>query len=177
MGYRVLLAAAAACAAGVVGRADGPAKGVDAPEVRAADLEKAIKDHKGKVVLIDCWATWCAPCVKKFPQLVGLSKKYADQGLVVVGVSMDKYGDADGYQKEKVVKFLGEKGAAFPNFVAAEPKKDEEALTKLLGDYSAIPHMALYDRAGRRVWTSDELPKLKDGELEKKLEAELAKKP
>ncbi|MBA4068074.1 MAG: hypothetical protein C0501_31100 [Isosphaera sp.] len=173
----IFLTAPVALAAVVLGcAADPPARGVDAPEVRAADLEKAIKDQKGKVVLVDCWATWCAPCVKKFPQLVELHQKYADQGLVVVGVSMDKYGDADGYKKDKVLKFLADQKATFPNFIVAEPKKDEEPLLKLLGDYSAIPYMALYDRAGRRVWTTDDTPKLKDGELAKKIEEELAKK-
>jgi thiol-disulfide isomerase/thioredoxin len=157
--------------------ADEPAKGVDVSEVRAADLEKAIKDQKGKVVVIDCWATWCAPCVKSFPHLVEMHKKYAEKGLVCMSLSMDKYGDEDAYKKEKVLKFLQEKKATFPNFIVAEPKKDEEALLKLLGDYSAIPYMVIFDRTGRRVWTSDEGPKIKDAELEKKIEELLAEKP
>ncbi|MCE9560499.1 MAG: redoxin family protein [Planctomycetes bacterium] len=154
--------------------ADEPAKSVEVTEVRAADLQKALADQKGKVVLVDCWATWCAPCVKKFPHLVELHKKYADKGLVCVSLSMDKFADEDDYKKEKVVKFLKDKGATFPNFIVSEPKKDEEALLKILGDFQAIPYMVMYDRTGKKIWTSDE--KLDDEKLAKLIEAELVKK-
>ncbi len=157
--------------------ADEPAKTIDVTEVRAADLQKAFKDQKGKVVLVDCWATWCAPCIKKFPHLVELHKKYAEKGLVCVSLSMDKFGDEDDYKKEKVVKFLKDKGATFPNFIVSEPKKDEEALLKLIGDFQAIPYMVMFDRAGKKVWASDEKPKLDDEQLAKLIEEELAKKP
>ncbi len=47
-------------------------------------------DHlKGKVVLVDFWATWCPPCRKSIPELVELQKKYRNKGLVVLGISMD----------------------------------------------------------------------------------------
>jgi len=184
MTVRVLLACAV-CAAGVlVGAADDKkpdpkdeAK-VEATEVRAADLEKALKDQKGKVVVVDCWATWCAPCVKKFPHLVEMHKKYAEKGLVCVSLSMDKFGlDDDEYKKDKIVTFLKDKRATFPNFIVTDPKKDEEALLKILGDFSAIPYMVVFDRAGKKVWTSDEKPKLDDEQLEKLIEEQLAKKP
>jgi thiol-disulfide isomerase/thioredoxin len=155
---------------------EDPAKPITAAEVRATDLSTALQKEKGKVVLIDCWATWCVPCVKKFPHLVELHKKYAEKGLVCMSVSMDKYGDEDGYQREKVVKFLKDKGATFPNFIVTEPKKDEEALIKLLGDYSAIPYMTLFDRSGKRVWTSDD-KKLTDEQLDKLIEEHLSEKP
>lgn len=157
--------------------ADEPAKGtaVAVTEARAADIQKAFADQKGKVVLVDCWATWCAPCVKKFPHLVELHKKYADKGLVCVSLSMDKYGDEDEYKKDKVAKFLTDKGATFPNFIVADPKKDEEALIKLLGDYTAIPYMVMFDREGKKVWTSDG-EKLDDEKLAKLIEEQLARK-
>lgn len=44
----------------------------------------------GKVVIVDFWATWCAPCRESMPELEKLYKKYADRGLTVVGVSVDK---------------------------------------------------------------------------------------
>ena len=157
-------------------RIDAPEKTVSATEVRAPELEKALKDQKGKVIVIDCWATWCAPCVKKFPHLVEMHKKFAEKGLVCVSISMDKYGDEDEYKQDKVLKFLKDKAATFPNFIISEPKKDEEPLMKLLGDFSAIPYMVIIDRNGRRIWTSDQKPKLNDEELEKFIEEELAKK-
>jgi thiol-disulfide isomerase/thioredoxin len=150
---------------------------VTVTDSNAADFTKAIKEHKGKVVVVDCWATWCAPCVKKFPHLVEMHKKYADKGLVCVGLSMDKYGDPDEYKQDKVLKFLKDKKAEFPNFILADPKKDEEGYMKLLGDFSAIPYMVVFDRAGKKVWSSDQKPKLDDEQLEKLIEDELAKKP
>lgn len=62
------------------------------------------KDLKGKVVLLDFWATWCGPCVKKLPDVQTLAKKYADQGLVVIGIHSKRAGDtcADFVEKKKV---------------------------------------------------------------------------
>jgi thiol-disulfide isomerase/thioredoxin len=156
--------------------ADDPASKVTVKEVRATDLATAVKAQKGKVVLIDCWATWCPPCVKKFPHFVELHKKYGEKGLVCVSLSMDKYSDEDSYKQEKVLTFLKDKGAVFQNFVASEPKKDEEPLLKLLGDYSAIPYMVMFDRTGKKVWVSDE-KKLTDEQLDKLIEMQLAEKP
>lgn len=45
---------------------------------------------RGKVVVVDFWASWCGPCRKSFPWLAGLQKKYGERGLVVVGVNLDK---------------------------------------------------------------------------------------
>ena len=157
----------------MVCRGDEPAKNINASEVRAPDLDKAVKDQKGKVVLIDCWATWCAPCVKKFPHLVETHKKYSEKGLVCMSLSMDKFGDEDAYKQEKVLKFLKDKGATFPNFIVTEPKKDEDALMKLLGDFSAIPYMVMFDKSGRRVWTSSDDKKLSDMELDSLIEEQL----
>lgn len=156
---------------------DEPAKPVSVVEVGAAEFEKALKEHKGKVILVDCWATWCAPCVKKFPQLVERHNKYADKGLVCISLSMDKFGDPDEYKKEKVLEFLKDKKASFPNFIVADPKKDDEPLTKLIGDFSAIPYMVMFDRTGKRVWDSNENPKYTDAQLNKLIELELEKKP
>src|SRR5262249_33793746 len=135
----VLVAALVGCG----GRASGPDEPVVVSEAGAAEIEKAIKDQKGKGVLIDCWATWCAPCVKKFPHLVELHKKYADKGLVCISLSMDKFGDIEEYKKEKVLEFLKDKKASFPNFIVANPKKDEEPLSKVIGDFSLIPYMVM----------------------------------
>jgi len=149
---------------------------VSVTEVSAADFEKALKSHKGKVVLVDCWATWCVPCVKKFPLHVERHKKYADKGLVCVSLSVDKYNEQV-YDRAAVLKFLTEKGATFPNFIVADKKKDEEAFVELLaGDFYAVPYMVMFDRNGRKVWTSEEKPKLSDEQLDKLIEAELAKK-
>jgi peroxiredoxin len=50
----------------------------------------ALSDHKGKVVLLDFWATWCPPCRKQIPGLVELYNRYRSRGFIVIGVSMDE---------------------------------------------------------------------------------------
>ncbi len=71
--------------------------GTKAAEFSLIDLDgKTVKlsDYKGKVVILDFWATWCPPCVKEIPHFNELNKKYSSKGLVVLGVSVDKDGAA-----------------------------------------------------------------------------------
>jgi thiol-disulfide isomerase/thioredoxin len=148
---------------------------VDVTPVHYEQLDSAVKAQKGKVVLMDFWATWCPPCVKKFPHLVATHKKYAGKGLVCVSVSLDPRGENDKYDKDEVLKFLKEKDANFPNYVLLGYGKDEEKVEKRFGLQGGIPYMVLFDKAARRVWSSEEIPKLTDAELDKLIEAELAK--
>lgn len=67
----------------------------------ADDSKKNISDYKGKVVLLNYWATWCRPCIKEMPELNRLQRKYQDQGLVVVALS-----DED---KGSLIKFANKK--------------------------------------------------------------------
>jgi peroxiredoxin len=50
----------------------------------------ALSDYKGKVILLDFWATWCAPCRKEIPGFVDLYRRYKQKGFVVLGVSVDE---------------------------------------------------------------------------------------
>jgi thiol-disulfide isomerase/thioredoxin len=155
--------------------ADGPkAAEVAVSEVKADGLEKAVADRKGKVVLIDFWATWCGPCVKKFPHLVQTQKKFRDRGLVCMSVSMDPRGEKDKYDKGEVLKFLKDKGATFPNYVLLGYAADGEKVDRHFGLEGGIPFMVLFDKAGRRVWTSEE-KKLGDEELDRLIEDQLTK--
>ncbi|MBN1850062.1 MAG: TlpA family protein disulfide reductase [Deltaproteobacteria bacterium] len=49
----------------------------------------SLSQHKGKIILLDFWATWCPPCRMSIPELVALNKKYKDKGLVILGISVD----------------------------------------------------------------------------------------
>jgi thiol-disulfide isomerase/thioredoxin len=65
------------------------------PEVTFKDLQGntvTLASLKGKVVLVDFWATWCEPCQVEIPSLIELQQKYADKGFTIVGVAMDEEG-------------------------------------------------------------------------------------
>ncbi|MGH8095400.1 MAG: TlpA family protein disulfide reductase [Chthoniobacterales bacterium] len=77
--------------------ADPKPSPIPAPGWQLQDLEgKSINlsDFKGKVVVLNFWATWCPPCREEIPDLVSLQKQYAPQGLVVLGISLDTGGPA-----------------------------------------------------------------------------------
>jgi cytochrome c biogenesis protein CcmG/thiol:disulfide interchange protein DsbE len=66
--------------------------GPEAPDFTLQDLSGngvSLKQFRGQIVFLDFWATWCPPCRRSIPELVGLQEKYRDQGLVVLGVSAD----------------------------------------------------------------------------------------
>lgn len=73
-----------------------------ASQADTLDLQR----YRGKVVLVDFWASWCAPCRQSFPWLNAMQAKYANQGLVVVAVNVDRQrADAEGFLKEVPAKF------------------------------------------------------------------------
>ena len=97
--------------------------------VNRADLE-------GKVVVLDFWATWCGPCISSIPKLNALSAKYADDGLVVIGVCHPR-------GAEKMGQVVEQHGIAYP--VAAD------ADGQTIADYrvNGYPDYYVFDRAGR----------------------------
>jgi thiol-disulfide isomerase/thioredoxin len=66
----------------------------DAPQfsIKGGDESYSLSDFKGKMVILNFWATWCPPCKKEIPDFIELYEKYADKGLVILGVSMDQGG-------------------------------------------------------------------------------------
>ncbi|HRE83082.1 MAG TPA: TlpA disulfide reductase family protein [Opitutaceae bacterium] len=76
-------------------------KGLDGKDV-------TLSQFRGKVVLVDFWATWCAPCRAEMPAYVAIQKKYAEQGLVIVGISLDAQGPV------VVKKFIDSLGITYP---------------------------------------------------------------
>lgn len=98
-----------------------------------------LKDHRGKVVILDFWATYCPPCIEEIPHLKALQAKYGPDDLLVVGLHVG--GEED---KPKVPEFVERLKITYP---LAYP---EDALTSFIfGAETAIPQTAIFDRQGR----------------------------
>ncbi len=105
-----------------------------------ADLEGnkwTLKELRGKVVLVNFWATWCPPCRKEMPDLEALSNEFKDQGLVVLGIS-----DEDG---NKVKSFVAEHNYTYP--ILLDPGRKVNELYQVNG----IPKTFVYDGQGQLV--------------------------
>jgi peroxiredoxin len=79
----------------VARRTEGPLIGNEAPNFLLRDLngrQVELSSTKGKMVILDFWATWCPPCVREIPHFVELYEKYGNRGLVILGVSTDRKG-------------------------------------------------------------------------------------
>ena len=98
----------------------------------------ALSDLKGKVVLLNFWATWCAPCRAEMPDIIRLQNKYKDRGLVVLGLSADE-------GKRDIEAFLKENPLPYP--VAQVTREQGIAF-----DVSPIPTSILIDKSGTMVF-------------------------
>jgi peroxiredoxin len=84
---------------GCYGGARPPRIGTPAPDftVQDADRKIELRDFRGRTLVLNFWATWCAPCVEEVPSLVQLEQRFGNKGISVVGVSVDV--DSDAYHK------------------------------------------------------------------------------
>jgi thiol-disulfide isomerase/thioredoxin len=139
-----------------------------APDWRLNDPDgKSVQlsDFKGKVVILDFWATWCPPCRAEIPGFVALQKEYGDRGLAVVGVSLDTAGPS-------VVKTFGQRlGMNYPIVMGNETIADN------YGGVSVIPTTFVIDRNGNIIASHQGFTSQADFESEVRLLLERAKTP
>ena len=103
-----------------------------------------LESLKGRVVLLDFWATWCAPCRKSMPELQALHARHQARGLTVLGVSIDEKSDS------KVRKYVKDKGFSYPIAIDSAKQPAWQAYR-----VKSIPAAWLIDRDGNIVaqWT------------------------
>jgi thiol-disulfide isomerase/thioredoxin len=142
-----LLASQAALALLMAGAAPTKLAPVD-----EASLPGLVAGHKGKVVLINFWATWCEPCREEMPALAKMQAALAGKGFALVTVSADEPED-----EKAALAFLAKSGIGAPAYVK-RAKSDDKFINSIDANWSgALPALVLYDKTGKKqkVWIGE----------------------
>jgi peroxiredoxin/TolA-binding protein len=117
------------------------AVGKTAPPIRGTDLtgqSQSLDRYRGKVLLIDFWATWCGPCRAELPNVKAIYRKYKDRGFAVLGISLDQ-------DRAALKSFLKEEQMEWPQLFDGKGWRNE--IAQRYG-VTAVPHTVLLDRQG-----------------------------
>lgn len=118
-----------------------------------AGKEEALGQWKGKVLVINFWATWCTPCREEMPEFVAAQRELGDRGLQFVGIAID--------EPDKVRQYAKEIGLNYPALIGGYGAIE---LSRTLGNrVGALPFTVILDRSGRIVHT--QLGPLRDAKL------------
>ncbi len=123
--------------------------------INEQQFAEILQGHRGEVVLVDFWATWCLECLELMPHTVELQKELGDEGLLVMLVSLDSPED----RRDTIEKLLSENGVTFDSYVSqygGDPKSAEVFEI----EEAALPNIKLYDRKGtlRQVFSAGRMP-------------------
>ncbi len=108
------------------------------------DIKGVFDGTKGKVTLLNFWATWCKPCVKEFPDLLKLQKEYNDLGFELVFISLDAPEELDSTLRP----FLSKQGIDFTTYYSTFAKPEDLIDFVDKNWQGAIPSTYIYDKEG-----------------------------
>ena len=123
--------------AGSIGNKPLPAPNFNLMSIDGKQLK--LSDYKGKVLIVDFWATWCPPCRKGIPDLIELKRKYGSRGFEVIGVSVDTD------TKQDVVPFVRQNWINYPLVYG------DTDVTERYGGINSIPSSFVIDKNGTIV--------------------------
>ena len=115
------------------------------------DIETLIKENRGKVIVVDIWSTYCAPCLKEFPRLLALQKQHGDK-LLCVSFNINYAGLPNQTVETDlpyIHKFLAKQKFQVTNIVSTET--DEQVYAQL--EIYSIPAILVFDKTGQRIGT------------------------
>lgn len=111
--------------------------------INESGLQDLVDNRKGKLLLLNIWATWCIPCRKEIPDLIRLSNNYKNS-IDVVGISIDYPEDLT----QKIIPFLKKYNVTYANYISAI-RKDEDLINFLNKNWSgALPASFVYNPEG-----------------------------
>jgi len=124
---------------------DAPVTNKGAKIILAATLpdlqgkNQSISQWRGKVLVVNFWATWCEPCRREIPEFIELQDKFRDQGLIFIGVALD--------QKTKVTRYSKEIGINYPVLLGGI---ESMTLAEAAGNrHAVLPFTVIFDREGK----------------------------
>lgn len=111
----------------------------------AGGKEHSLKEYRGKVVMINFWATWCPPCRQELPDIVKVRQEMASKGFEVIGISVSEPKAKDADFNQFLGNFASKNGLEYPLLTA------NDKLITAYGDITAIPTTFIVDRSGKIV--------------------------
>jgi thiol-disulfide isomerase/thioredoxin len=111
-------------------------------------LESVLNRNKGRVIVLNLWATWCVPCREEIPELVRLHRIYRRQGLHLVLLSIDQP-----QALASVKEYLRKSKVNFVSYLSMEPHQNPRLVSLDPGWSGTLPSTFIFNRQGRRVKT------------------------